>query len=73
VHRDGKASISFNGQPCRLKASRSFHGHRHRPDELFHHGQGQIDQILSSKPEERRAVFEEAAGITKYKSAGVRR
>ena len=30
--------------------------------------QGQIDQILSSKPEERRAVFEEAAGITKYKS-----
>ncbi|MDQ5977569.1 MAG: chromosome segregation protein, partial [Verrucomicrobiota bacterium] len=30
--------------------------------------QGQIDQILSSKPEERRVVFEEAAGITKYKS-----
>ena len=30
--------------------------------------QGQIDQILSSKPEERRSVFEEAAGITKYKS-----
>ena len=29
--------------------------------------QGQIDQILSSKPEERRAVFEEAAGITKFK------
>ncbi len=30
--------------------------------------QGQIDQILSSNPEERRAVFEEAAGITKYKT-----
>ena len=30
--------------------------------------QGQIDQVLSSKPEERRAVFEEAAGITRYKS-----
>jgi len=30
--------------------------------------QGQIDQILSSKPEERRAVFEEAAGITRYKA-----
>ena len=28
--------------------------------------QGQIDQILSSKPEERRSVFEEAAGICKY-------
>ena len=29
--------------------------------------QGRIDQILSSRPEDRRAVFEEAAGITKYK------
>ena len=30
--------------------------------------QGRIDQILSSKPEERRAVFEEAAGITRFKA-----
>ena len=30
--------------------------------------QGKIDQILSSRPEDRRAIFEEAAGITKYKS-----
>lgn len=30
--------------------------------------QGRVDQILSSKPEERRAIFEEASGITKYKS-----
>ncbi len=30
--------------------------------------QGKIDMILSSRPEDRRAVFEEAAGITKYKS-----
>src|SRR5438309_9917957 len=30
--------------------------------------QGRIDLILSSKPEDRRAVFEEAAGITKYKT-----
>src|SRR5258708_28253964 len=30
--------------------------------------QGKIDQILSSRPEDRRAVFEEAAGITKYKT-----
>jgi len=35
--------------------------------------QGQIDQVLSSKPEERRAVFEEAAGITRYKSQRGRR
>ena len=32
--------------------------------------QGKIDQILSSKPEERRYLFEEAAGITKYKMRG---
>ena len=30
--------------------------------------QGKIDQILSSRPEDRRAIFEEAAGITKFKS-----
>ena len=30
-------------------------------------GQGQIDRVLSSKPEERRTLFEEAAGIYKYK------
>ncbi|MEI6277981.1 MAG: chromosome segregation protein SMC, partial [Verrucomicrobiae bacterium] len=30
--------------------------------------QGKIDQILSSRPEDRRAIFEEAAGITKYKA-----
>jgi len=30
--------------------------------------QGKIDQVLSNKPEERRFIFEEAAGITKYKS-----
>jgi chromosome segregation ATPase len=34
--------------------------------------QGQIDQVLSSKPEERRAVFEEAAGITKLQEPAAR-
>ena len=33
--------------------------------------QGKIDQILSNKPEERRQVFEEAAGITKYRAKGL--
>ena len=46
----------------------AIHGHGGGAHELFDHGAGQIDQILSSKPDERRAVFEEAAGITKYKS-----
>jgi chromosome segregation ATPase len=35
--------------------------------------QGKIDSILSSRPEDRRAIFEEAAGITKFKSQKKRR
>jgi chromosome segregation protein len=68
VYRDGRSEYRLNGTLCRL---RDIH------DMLMDTGigrtaysimaQGQIDQILSSKPEERRAVFEEAAGITKYK------
>ena len=68
VFRDGKSEYRINGTLCRLKDIQ---------DLLMDTGigrtaysimaQGQIDQILSSKPEERRAVFEEAAGITKYK------
>ncbi len=68
VFRDGRSEYRLNGTLCRL---RDFH-------DLFMDtgigrtaysimAQGQIDQILSSKPEERRAVFEEAAGITKFK------
>lgn len=68
VFRDGKSEYRINDKACRL---RDVH-------ELFMDtgigrsaysimAQGQIDQILSSKPEERRAVFEEAAGITKFK------
>ena len=68
VFRDGRSEYRLNGTICRLK---DIH------DLLMDTGigrsaysimaQGQIDQILSSKPEERRAVFEEAAGITKFK------
>jgi chromosome segregation protein len=68
VFRDGRSEYRINGTLCRLK---DIH------DLLMDTGigrtaysimaQGQIDQILSSKPEERRAVFEEAAGITKFK------
>ncbi len=68
VFRDGKSEYRINNTLCRLK---DIH------DMLMDTGigrtaysimaQGQIDQILSSKPEERRAVFEEAAGITKFK------
>jgi chromosome segregation protein len=68
VYRDGRSEYRINNTLCRLKDI---------SDMLMDTGigrtaysimaQGQIDQILSSKPEERRAVFEEAAGITKFK------
>ncbi len=69
VFRDGKSEYLLNKAPCRL---RDIH-------ELFMDTgigrsaysimeQGKIADILSSRPEDRRAIFEEAAGITKYKA-----
>ncbi len=70
VHRDGQSEYALNGQPCRLKdIQKLFMDTGIGRTSYSIMAQGQIDQILSSKPEERRAVFEEAAGITKYKSA----
>ncbi len=69
VHRDGGSEYFFNGQSCRLKdIQKLFMDTGIGRTSYSIMAQGQIDQILSSKPEERRAVFEEAAGITKYKS-----
>ncbi len=69
VHRDGQSEYFFNGQACRLKdIHKLFMDTGVGRTSYSIMAQGQIDQILSAKPEERRAVFEEAAGITKYKS-----
>jgi chromosome segregation protein len=69
VHRDGQSEYFFNGQACRLKdIHKLFMDTGVGRTSYSIMAQGQIDQILSSKPEERRSVFEEAAGITKYKS-----
>ena len=69
VSRDGVGEYYFNGQPCRLKdIHKLFMDTGVGRTSYSIMAQGQIDQILSSKPEERRVVFEEAAGITKYKS-----
>ncbi|MGN0466699.1 MAG: chromosome segregation protein SMC [Lachnospiraceae bacterium] len=68
VYRSGESEYLLNGAACRL---RDIH-------ELFFDtgigkegysiiGQGQIDKILSGKPEDRRELFDEAAGIVKYK------
>ncbi|SEW40767.1 chromosome segregation protein SMC [[Clostridium] fimetarium] len=68
VFRSGESEYLLNGHNCRLKDI----------NELFYDtgigkegysiiGQGQIDKILSGKPDERRELFDEAAGIVKFK------
>lgn len=69
VSRDGQSEYFLNGASCRLKdIQKLFMDTGVGRTSYSIMAQGQIDQILSSKPEERRAVFEEAAGITRYKS-----
>ncbi|MCF7675691.1 MAG: AAA family ATPase, partial [Akkermansiaceae bacterium] len=68
VFRDGRSEYRINGTLCRLKDINDLFmdtGIGRTAYSIM--AQGQIDQILSSRPEERRAVFEEAAGITKFK------
>ena len=68
LYRSGESEYLINGAACRLKDI----------NELFYDtgigkegysiiGQGQIDRILSSKPEESRELFDEATGIVKFK------
>lgn len=68
VYRSGESEYRINGAACRLR----------EVNELFYDtgigkegysiiGQGQIERILNGKPEERRELFDEAAGIVKFK------
>jgi len=69
VFRDGKSEYLLNKAPCRLKDIHQLFmdtGIGRSAYSIME--QGKIDAILSSRPEDRRAIFEEAAGITKYKS-----
>lgn len=69
VYRDGTGEYFINKQPCRLKdVQHLFMGTGIGTSSYSVMAQGQIDAILSSRPEDRRAVFEEAAGITKFKA-----
>ncbi len=69
VFRDGASEYYLNKTPCRLKdIQQLFMGTGVGRTSYSIMAQGNITQILSSKPEERRVIFEEAAGITKYKS-----
>jgi chromosome segregation protein len=69
VFRDGSSEYFLNKTPCRLRdIQQLFMGTGVGRTSYSIMAQGNITQILSSKPEDRRMVFEEAAGITKFKS-----
>jgi chromosome segregation protein len=69
IFRDGNSEYSLNRTPCRLKdIQQLFMGTGVGRTSYSILAQGHITQILSSKPEDRRVIFEEAAGITKFKS-----
>lgn len=69
AYRSGENAYFLNKTPCRLKdIQRLFMGTGVGTTSYSVMAQGQIDAILSSRPEDRRAVFEEAAGITKFKA-----
>ena len=69
IFRDGGSEYFLNRTPCRLKdIQQLFMGTGVGRTSYSILAQGHITQILSSKPEDRRMIFEEAAGITKFKS-----
>ena len=69
VFRDGRSEYEINKTGCRLKdIQKLFMDTGIGRSSYSIMEQGKIDQILSSKPEERRTIFEEAAGITKFKA-----
>ncbi|MBI3191315.1 MAG: AAA family ATPase, partial [Pedosphaera parvula] len=69
VFRDGGSEYFINRTPCRLKdIQQLFMGTGVGRTSYSIMAQGNITQILSSKPEDRRLVFEEAAGITRFKT-----
>lgn len=68
VYRSGESEYLINGTSSRLKdVQELFYDTGIGKEGYSIIGQGQIDKILSGKPEERRELFDEAAGIVKYK------
>lgn len=68
VYRSGESEYLINGSACRLRDVQELFFDTGIGKEGYSIiGQGQIDKILSGKPEERRELFDEAAGIVKFK------
>ena len=69
LFRSGESEYLLNGKLCRLRDIQDiFMGTGLGPESYAIIEQGRIGQILSSKPTDRRAIIEEAAGITKFKT-----
>ena len=68
IYRSGESEYIINGSACRLRdVNELFYDTGIGKEGYSIIGQGQIDKILSGKPEERRELFDEAAGIVKFK------
>ena len=69
IYRSGESEYSINGAVCRLKDIYDlFHDTGLGKDSFSIIGQGEIDNILNAKPEDRRGMIEELAGIIKYRN-----
>lgn len=69
VNRSGDSEFLINNQPCRLKDIVDLFMDSGLGREAFSIiSQGKVEEVLSSKPDERRKIFEEAAGVLKYKT-----
>lgn len=69
VHRDGTGEYLINGQPSRLKDVRElFLGSGAGSTAYCIIEQGRVDALLQASPRDRRAIFEEAAGISRFKA-----
>ena len=72
VYRSGEGEYMINGEPCRLKDIRNlFRGTGIGVDSYSLIEQGKIDQMLQASAKDRRAMFEEAAGISRFKAKKV--
>lgn len=72
VYRSGEGEYAINGRPCRLKDVRElFRGTGVGFDAYSLIEQGKVDRLLQSSAKDRRAIFEEAAGISRFKARKV--
>ena len=69
LYRSGESEYLLNMQPCRLKDIVALlHGVGIGKEGYSIIGQGKVEQIMNAKPEDRRAIFEEATGVMKFKA-----